>query len=94
MSSKADHAGRCAQRQRTGAHVDVQRSELRGGAADGGGGSQKALANARVPLPAFPNAARAQAMFLEEMQLAVLGRKTPKEAVAAIVERITPLMTA
>ena len=54
----------------------------------------KALANARVPLPAFPNAARAQAMFLEEMQLAVLGRKTPKEAVAAIVERITPLMTA
>jgi multiple sugar transport system substrate-binding protein len=45
-------------------------------------------------LPAFPNAARAQAMFLEEMQLAVLGRKTPKEAVAAIVERITPLVTA
>jgi len=54
----------------------------------------KALAGARVPLPAFPNAARAQAMFLEEMQLAVLGRKSPKEAVAAIVERITPLMTA
>ena len=47
-----------------------------------------------MELPAFPNAARAQAMFLEEMQLAVLGRKTPKEAVAAIVERITPLMTA
>ena len=54
----------------------------------------KALAGARVPLPAFPYAARAQAMFLEEMQLAVLGRKSPKEAVAAIVERITPLMTA
>ena len=54
----------------------------------------KALAGARVPRPAFPNAARAQAMCLEEMQLAVLGRKTPKEAVAAIVERITPLMTA
>ena len=53
----------------------------------------KALANARVPLPAFPNAAKAQSLFLEEMQLAVLGRKTPKEAVAAITERIGPLMT-
>ena len=42
----------------------------------------------------FPNAARAQAMFLEEVQLAVLGRKTPKDAVAAIVERVTPLMPA
>ena len=31
-------------------------------------------------------------MFLEEVQLAVLGRKTPKEAVAAIVERIKPLI--
>jgi multiple sugar transport system substrate-binding protein len=54
----------------------------------------KALANARVPLPAFPNAARAQAMFLEEMQLAVLGQKSPKDAVAAIQERIKPLMPA
>ena len=36
----------------------------------------KALAGARVPLPAFPEAARAQTIFLEEVQLAVLGRKT------------------
>jgi multiple sugar transport system substrate-binding protein len=52
---------------------------------------EKALENARVPLPAFPEAARAQSVLLEEVQLAVLGRKTPKEAVAAIVERVTPL---
>ena len=34
------HAGCCAQRQRTRAHVDVQRSEFRRGPADGRGGSQ------------------------------------------------------
>jgi len=54
----------------------------------------KALAGARVPLPAFPEAARAQTVFLEEVQLAVLGRKTPREAVAAIVERVRPLLPA
>jgi multiple sugar transport system substrate-binding protein len=51
-----------------------------------------ALANARVPLPAFPEAARAQAVFLEEVQLTVLGRKTPAAAVAAISERVRPLL--
>ena len=53
-----------------------------------------ALANARVPLPAFPEAARAQAVFLEEVQLTVLGRKTPAAAVAAIAERVKPLLPA
>jgi multiple sugar transport system substrate-binding protein len=53
-----------------------------------------ALAKARPAFPAFPEAVRAQATFLEEVQLAVLGRKTPQEAVAAIVERVTPLMPA
>jgi multiple sugar transport system substrate-binding protein len=52
----------------------------------------KALAGARVPLPAFPEAARAQTIFLEEVQLTVLGRKSPKEAVAAITERVKPLL--
>lgn len=52
------------------------------------------LAKARPAFPAFPEAVRAQATFLEEVQLAVLGRKSPQEAVAAIVERVTPLMPA
>jgi len=54
----------------------------------------KALANARVPLPAFPEAARAQTVFLEEVQLTVIGQKTPKAAVAAIAERVKPLLKA
>ncbi|TPN38617.1 extracellular solute-binding protein [Mesorhizobium sp. B1-1-6] len=53
-----------------------------------------ALAKARPAFPAFPEAVRAQSTFLEEVQLAVLGRKSPKEAVAAIVERVNPLMRA
>ena len=52
----------------------------------------KALAHARVPLPAFPEAARAQTIFVEEVQLAVLGRKSPKDAVASVVERVKPLL--
>jgi multiple sugar transport system substrate-binding protein len=52
----------------------------------------KALAGARVPLPAFPEAARAQTLFLEEVQLAVLGRKSPREAVDAIISRVRPLL--
>lgn len=52
----------------------------------------KALKGARVPLPAFPEAARAQTVFLEEVQLAVLGRKSAKDAVAAISERVKPLL--
>ena len=55
---------------------------------------QKALENARVPLPAFAEAARAQSIFVEEVQLSVLGRKTPKEAVAAIIARVRPLVPA
>ena len=41
------------------------------------------LTNARGAFPPFPEAARAQSTFLEEVQLAVLGRKPVKEAVAA-----------
>lgn len=54
----------------------------------------KALVHARVPLPAFPEAARAQTVFLEEVQLCVIGQKTPKAAVEAIRERCGPLVKA
>jgi multiple sugar transport system substrate-binding protein len=51
-----------------------------------------ALANARGAFPPFPEAARAQSIFLEEVQLAVLGRKPVNEAVASISARIKPLL--
>jgi multiple sugar transport system substrate-binding protein len=51
-----------------------------------------ALANARGAFPPFPEAARAQAIFLEEVQLAVLGRKPVNEAVASISSRVKPLL--
>ncbi len=54
----------------------------------------RALQHARVPLPAFPEAARAQTVFLEEVQLCVIGQKTPKAAVEAIRERCAPLVKA
>ena len=52
------------------------------------------LAHARGAFPPFPEAARAQSVFLEEVQLAVLGRKTIKDAVASIAERVKPLLPA
>jgi len=52
------------------------------------------LATARGAFPPFPEAARAQQIFLEEVQLAVIGRKPVKEAVEAMVTRITPLLPA
>ena len=53
-----------------------------------------ALKGARVPLPAFPDAARAQAIFVEEVQLTVLGRKEAKAAIASVMERVKPLLPA
>lgn len=52
------------------------------------------LKRARPPFPAFPEAARAEAVFVEEVQLAVLGQKEPAEAVAATIERVKPLLPA
>ncbi len=46
-----------------------------------------ALKGARIPLPPFAEAARAQAIFVEEVQLTVLGRKEPKAAIASVMER-------
>ncbi|MCW1934887.1 ABC transporter substrate-binding protein [Pararhodobacter zhoushanensis] len=52
------------------------------------------LADARGAFPPFPEAARAQATMLEEVQLAVLGRKSVTDAVGAIIDRVGPMMPA
>ncbi len=51
-----------------------------------------ALSRARVPFPAFPEASRAEAIFVEEVQSAVLGRKAPEAAVADTIARVRPLL--
>ncbi len=51
-----------------------------------------ALSRARIPFPAFPEASRAEAIFVEEVQSAVLGRKTPAQAVADTASRVQPLL--
>lgn len=52
----------------------------------------KVLKVARVPLPAFDEAARAGDFFKEEAEAAVLGMKTPEEAMASLVKRVRPLL--
>ena len=52
----------------------------------------KVLKVARVPLPAFDEAARAGDLFKEEAEAAVLGMKTPEEAMASLVKRVQPLL--
>jgi multiple sugar transport system substrate-binding protein len=53
-----------------------------------------ALSRARIPFPAFPEANRAEAIFVEEVQSAALGRKTPAQAVADTATRVRPLLPA
>lgn len=53
-----------------------------------------ALSRARVPFPAFAEASRAEAIFVEEVQSAVLGRKEPARAVEDSIARIKPLLPA
>jgi multiple sugar transport system substrate-binding protein len=53
-----------------------------------------ALSRARVPFPAFAEASRAEAIFVEEVQSAVLGRKEPARAVEDTVNRVKPLLPA
>jgi multiple sugar transport system substrate-binding protein len=50
------------------------------------------LTVARVPLPAFDEAARAGDIFKEETEAAVLGMKTPEAAMADVVKRVKPLL--
>ncbi len=46
----------------------------------------------RVPLPPFDNAAKASDIFVEELQAAVLGMKSPEDAMASVQKRVTPLL--
>jgi multiple sugar transport system substrate-binding protein len=55
---------------------------------------RRVLRVARVPLPAFDEAARAGDMFREEAEAAVLGLKSPEEAMATLVRRVRPLLPA
>lgn len=47
---------------------------------------------ARVPMPAFDQAARAGDFFKEEAEAAVLGMKTPQQAMDDLVRRVQPLL--
>lgn len=47
---------------------------------------------ARVPIPAFDNAARAGDVFVEELQAAVLGRKGVALAMDDVARRVKPLL--
>ena len=48
----------------------------------------EAIRHALVPLPPFDGSAQARDIFIEEMQLCVLGRQTPEETGANIAERV------
>jgi molybdopterin molybdotransferase len=45
-----------------------------------------------LPLPPFDQSAQARDIFIEEMQLCLLGRQTPEETGANIAERVQPLL--
>jgi multiple sugar transport system substrate-binding protein len=52
----------------------------------------KALAAARIHLPAFHEQALAQDIFVAESQAAMLGMKTPQAAMTSALQRVTPLV--
>lgn len=53
---------------------------------------RRVLRVARVPMPAFDEAARAADLFKEEAEAAVLGMKTPEAAMASLARRVAPLL--
>lgn len=53
---------------------------------------ERVLKVARIPLPAFDEAARAGDLFKEEAEAAVLGLKTPEAAMASLAQRLKPLL--
>jgi len=55
---------------------------------------RRVLKVARVPLPAFDEAARAGDVFKEEAEAAVLGMKSPEEAMKSVVARVRPMLPA
>jgi multiple sugar transport system substrate-binding protein len=52
----------------------------------------RSLRFARVPMPAFDRSAEAKDVFVEEMQAAMLGMKSPQAAGTAMARRIRPLL--
>ena len=50
------------------------------------------LRDASVAVPAFADAVEATTVFIEEMQAAVLGLKTPEEAAASLQTRAEELV--
>ncbi len=53
---------------------------------------QRVLKVARIPLPPFDGAAQAGDILLEGQQAAVLGMKTPQEAMDEVAKRVKPLL--
>lgn len=53
---------------------------------------QTVLAVARPPIPGWDNSAQVQDIFAEEVDLVLLGAKTPEEAMNSVQERVTPLL--
>src|SRR5690606_31806516 len=53
---------------------------------------RQVLAVSRVPLPAFDEAARAADYFKEEAESALLGMKTPQQAMDDLAARVEPLL--
>lgn len=51
-----------------------------------------ALQTARLVVPSFENAGRAMDAFMEELGLAMLGRKTPQQAMADAKRRVDPML--
>ena len=51
-----------------------------------------ALSVARPPLPGFTNAKRVEDIFIEEVESALLGRKTTQEALDSVQKRSLPLL--
>ena len=54
---------------------------------------QAALTTARLIVPSFPNAQRAMNVMMEELGLALLGRKDPQAAMSDAKSRVVPLVT-
>jgi multiple sugar transport system substrate-binding protein len=52
-----------------------------------------ALASARLITPSFPNAPRAMNVLMEELGLALLGRKDPQTAMNDTKARVVPLLS-
>jgi len=53
-----------------------------------------ALATARLVTPSFPNAPQAMSVLMEEVGLALLGRKEPQAAMNDAKARVVPLLSA